>query len=358
MKWHLTESRGESDHTDELPVLSEEAILEFESRLVAADSAADDPLESSIDALRDALDVAEQRWTALEARLETQDRAIAALQGRVSPPPAFADDAIPILQAVVPEPESVAEDPAPALEDDASAGDELRDGDSHHSLLERIASLETYIAGRADRWQAMEQELNARSRRIAELEIELEQRIEREQRLEDRLHNENDRSNQLRDKLRRMHRRLEELELDSIDHDLEPTRDLVGRAMDTDRVRFRHDQEAPRPDFRRAPRILCLNPDLPDPFVIHKDAITIGRAPDCDIQIATDFVSRRHATIRRDKSSTIIEDRSSTNGVFVNSVRVDRKTLMDGDEFTIGESRFRFVAGEPLPEIHWRRFVE
>jgi hypothetical protein len=356
MKWHLTESRGESDHTDELPILSEEAVLDLEKLSVAADSATDvplessDPLESSIDALRDALEIAERRWAALEARLETQDRAIAALQDRVSPPPAFVDD--PILQAAVPEPESSAEDSAPALDGDTRADDDIREGDSQHSLLERIASLETYIAGRADRWQAMEQELNARSRRITELEIELEQRIEREQRLEDRLHNENDRSNQLRDKLRRMHRRLEELEFDSIDQDLDPTRDLVDRVMETDLVRFRYDEEARQSDSGRAPRILCLNPDLPDPFVIHKESVTIGRAPDCDIQIATDFVSRRHATIRRDKSSMIIEDRSSTNGVFVNSVRVDRKTLIDGDEFTIGESRFRYLAGEPLPEIH------
>jgi pSer/pThr/pTyr-binding forkhead associated (FHA) protein len=128
--------------------------------------------------------------------------------------------------------------------------------------------------------------------------------------------------------------------------------------MEATRVQFRNNDESQDSDFGHAPRILCLSPDLPDPFVIRKDAITIGRAPDCDIQIATDFVSRCHATIRRDKTSTIIEDRSSTNGVFVNSVRIDRKALTDGDEITIGESRFRFIAGEPLPEIHCRRFIE
>jgi hypothetical protein len=240
-----------------------------------------------------------------------------------------------------------------ARADEAANGEnETRGSDNHHALLERIASLESYIAGRADRWQAMEEELNARSRRVTELEIELEQRIEREQRLEDRLHNENDRSIELRDKLRRMHRRIEAVELDAMDQDLDPTREMVGRAMEATRVRFRNNEASENIDFGDAPRILCLSPDLPDAFVMRKDAITIGRAPDCDIQIATDFVSRRHATIRRDKNRTIIEDRSSTNGVFVNAVRIESKALSDGDEITIGESRFRFLAGEALPEMH------
>lgn len=352
MKWHLTESRGESEHTDELPVLSEEAILEFESREAASGPSANDPLESSVDALRDALDAAEQRWATLEARLETQDRAIADLQDRLIPEEPLVADAVPVLQAVVTEPLAALEEPATELKELDTVSDEVRDGDGHHSLLERIASLESYIAGRADRWQAMEQELTVRSRRITELEIELEQRIEREQRLEDRLHSENERANELRDKLRRTHRRLEELELDSADQNLDVTRELVGRAIEATQVRFLNHEQSTDDDFGHAPKILCLNADLPDAFVMHKDAITIGRAPECDIQIATDFVSRRHATIRREKTSTIIEDRSSTNGVFVNAVRIDRKTLTDGDEFTIGESRFRFVAGEPLPEIH------
>jgi pSer/pThr/pTyr-binding forkhead associated (FHA) protein len=80
---------------------------------------------------------------------------------------------------------------------------------------------------------------------------------------------------------------------------------------------------------------------------MNKDAITIGRAPECDIQIATDFVSRQHATIRREAADMFIEDESSTNGVYVNAVRVSRQALMDGDEITIGESRFRFVRSQP-----------
>ena len=193
----------------------------------------------------------------------------------------------------------------------------------------------------------MEQELNAGTRRIAELETELEQRIARELRLEERLHSEGDRSNELRDKLRRMNRRLEEAELSSGERDLDATRELVGEAIEATSIRFLNGVEAVDAESACAPKLVCLTPDLAEPYVMRKDAITIGRGSDCDIQIVTDFVSREHATIRRDDSETIIEDRSSTNGVFVNAKRIDQKKLTDGDEITIGESRFRFLGGEP-----------
>jgi hypothetical protein len=377
MKWHLTESRPETDGTDELPILSEESILEFDSRRarpgMPAEDPVKDPLESTIDALRDALDLAERRWTALEARVESQDQAIAGLTGHLRPAEAPLAQAIPILHAVVSKPPPVVrpadlpvnepvdeaafdtESSATAVEVEVEVEvesdidmDDPDPSDSKHLLLEKIASLESYIAGRADRWQEMEQEIDARARRITELEIELEQRIEREQRLQDRLHNENDRANELRDKLRRMHRRIEEAEIDSADQTLDATRELVGRVIEGSSVRFHHEFKSTDSDLGHAPRIFCLSSALPMPFILQKDAITIGRAPDCDIQIATDFVSRRHATIRHDNTGTFIEDWSSTNGVFVNAVRIDRKALTDGDEITIGESRFRFVAGEPL----------
>jgi phage shock protein A len=349
MKWHLTEfaPEPEPEHTDELPILSEDAILEFEFDQSAAHKAEVDALETAVETLRETLDLAERRWGALESRLEAQDQAIAEIKGHVGNSPAPLDPAPPDPAPIaIVEPAGDPGQPAAGTVSlDSSAGD------SETTLLERIASLEAYIAGRADRWQAMEQDLAARSRRISELEIELQQRIDREQQLEDRLHNESDRANELRDKLRRMHRRLEEAELGLTDQDLDATRQLVGRAIQGTQVWFHpmsESSESSESESVTAPKIFCLTADLPEPFVMSKDAITIGRAPDCDIQIATDFVSRQHATIRRENFDTIIEDRSSTNGVFVNAQRIKRKALTDGDEITIGESRFRFVAGEPL----------
>jgi pSer/pThr/pTyr-binding forkhead associated (FHA) protein len=39
----------------------------------------------------------------------------------------------------------------------------------------------------------------------------------------------------------------------------------------------------------------------------------------------------------------VIEDLGSTNGVFVNSVRIDRHELHHSDLVTVGETQFRFL---------------
>jgi FHA domain len=91
------------------------------------------------------------------------------------------------------------------------------------------------------------------------------------------------------------------------------------------------------------PILLCLTSDTPERHVIDPGEILIGRGPDCTIRIPTHFVSRHHARVTSDDGIITIEDCGSTNGVFVNSIRVDRQTLEHGDWVTIGETQFRFL---------------
>jgi hypothetical protein len=91
------------------------------------------------------------------------------------------------------------------------------------------------------------------------------------------------------------------------------------------------------------PALICLTGDAPKRFALTKSTITVGRGPHCDLQIITHFVSREHARLTISGGSTLIEDLGSRNGVFVNSTRVDRRRLQQGDLVTIGETQFRFV---------------
>ena len=92
------------------------------------------------------------------------------------------------------------------------------------------------------------------------------------------------------------------------------------------------------------PALICLTSDGPRPFALAKGTITIGRSSDCDIQILTHFVSREHARLTvSPRGGVLIEDLGSTNGVFVNSVRIERQELHHGDLVTVGESQFRFL---------------
>jgi chromosome segregation ATPase len=92
--------------------------------------------------------------------------------------------------------------------------------------------------------------------------------------------------------------------------------------------------------------LVCLTSERPQEYALAKPVMTIGRSGDCDIQIPTHFVSREHARLLVDPKGIAIEDLGSTNGVFVNSVRVERQALHDGDWITIGETQFRFLSGE------------
>jgi len=100
----------------------------------------------------------------------------------------------------------------------------------------------------------------------------------------------------------------------------------------------------PAPDSASTPALVCLTSDGPRRFALAKGTVTIGRSSTCDIQILTHFVSREHARLTvSPRGGVTVEDLGSTNGVFVNSVRVDRQELHHGDVVTIGESQFRFL---------------
>ncbi len=70
---------------------------------------------------------------------------------------------------------------------------------------------------------------------------------------------------------------------------------------------------------------------------------TVGRTPDNDMCIDADFISRHHAVVLDTATGTVVEDLESTNGVFVNNVRITRGQLKPGDLVTFGKTTFRFL---------------
>ncbi len=79
--------------------------------------------------------------------------------------------------------------------------------------------------------------------------------------------------------------------------------------------------------------------------------LLIGRAPDCDVVLASIRASRRHARVVPGVLGYSLVD-TSTNGVVVNGARVDGTVVLNqGDIIGIGEQAFRFSAdaasGEP-----------
>jgi len=75
------------------------------------------------------------------------------------------------------------------------------------------------------------------------------------------------------------------------------------------------------------------------------EPLTIGRGPLNDLQLDGDeFASGRHARIESRRDGVWVEDIGSTNGTFVNGVRLTgARRLVPGDVVRIGETDFRYV---------------
>ncbi len=107
-----------------------------------------------------------------------------------------------------------------------------------------------------------------------------------------------------------------------------------------------------------ASHALSLLLDFADMLVIPLGAVaaegtlTLGRAPECDVQVADPSTSSRHALVRWDawKRAAWIADLGSTNGTFVNGVRLTggEAALAEGDTLSLGDAAFFFVHVETL----------
>lgn len=93
-------------------------------------------------------------------------------------------------------------------------------------------------------------------------------------------------------------------------------------------------------------------------FVFTTDVVTVGKAPQNDIPLPDETVSRQHMEILRDTKGFLLRDLGSTNGTFLDGAEIREAFLRNGSQVTVGETRFRFravqrrVRTEPYRENH------
>jgi general secretion pathway protein A len=78
--------------------------------------------------------------------------------------------------------------------------------------------------------------------------------------------------------------------------------------------------------------------------------LVIGRTADNDLQIDSKFISRHHCQIVTQADSCLIEDLNSTNGIYVQSKRVRRYNLNDGDVVQVGQHEIMYI-DERVPRL-------
>ena len=74
----------------------------------------------------------------------------------------------------------------------------------------------------------------------------------------------------------------------------------------------------------------------------------LGRSDSANFQIDQDSVSRQHAKIVTQDGRARLYDLGSTNGTFVNDLRIDEVELHDGDLVRIGQTIFKYLSGSNI----------
>jgi pSer/pThr/pTyr-binding forkhead associated (FHA) protein len=84
--------------------------------------------------------------------------------------------------------------------------------------------------------------------------------------------------------------------------------------------------------------------DVGEEFELDSRALTVGRGTQNDVSIDGDeFASARHVRIEPRRDGVWVSDIGSTNGTYVNGMRIDRpRKLARGDVVRVGETELRY----------------
>lgn len=82
-------------------------------------------------------------------------------------------------------------------------------------------------------------------------------------------------------------------------------------------------------------------------ILLDKPILLFGRHEECDVQLNSKKVSRRHCVLAQVSDYLVVRDLGSTNGVKINGERVVEGKLRPGDEVQIGNFKYQ-VCGDLL----------
>lgn len=108
---------------------------------------------------------------------------------------------------------------------------------------------------------------------------------------------------------------------------------------------------APLDANRRYSLAVILGPSAGQIYSITKPRVVLGRGAGCDIQVQDSEVSRRHAMLEIHSDEATLTDLGSTNGTFLEGVRIQKAGIVSHQEFGIGTTTLMFIITE-MHEIH------
>jgi two-component system cell cycle response regulator len=94
-------------------------------------------------------------------------------------------------------------------------------------------------------------------------------------------------------------------------------------------------------------------------FFLTKDTMVLGRDLIADISIGETSISRQHTEFALTADGIRVRDLGSTNGTFVNDVKVDTtKDLVDGDLIRCGSTILKFLKEGKIENVHYGKMYD
>ena len=94
-------------------------------------------------------------------------------------------------------------------------------------------------------------------------------------------------------------------------------------------------------------------PDIGRRIPLLNQQYIVGRDSEAGFVVSRSSVSRQHARLYSDDAgSWWVEDLSSTNGTFVNEVRIKNQRLTDSDQVRFGDAIYKFLSGSNIESAY------
>jgi sigma-B regulation protein RsbU (phosphoserine phosphatase) len=106
-------------------------------------------------------------------------------------------------------------------------------------------------------------------------------------------------------------------------------------------TRFQHCGECGAPLYLAVLKEISDRPEIAAHYVFASGA-TIGRHYENSVVLLDPSISRHHARLEYQDDKFFIQDLSSSNGVYVNEVKVERREIKDFDRLTVGKVTLLF----------------
>lgn len=102
-------------------------------------------------------------------------------------------------------------------------------------------------------------------------------------------------------------------------------------------------QLAPLPTTRRYSLAVIMGANAGQIYTVTKPRTVLGRGVESDVQLHDSEVSRRHAMLEIRGDDGVVVDLGSTNGTYVDGVRVQRATIVSNQEFSLGTTTLMLI---------------